>query len=113
MDITRFPEESLVAQRLERLAELYEQGQASDLMTRTLDKLLLYEADLSRAQLGQLRGDLEQFEQQYGIESAEFYRRFQAGDTDDRMDYVEWASLFQMAQNLEKRIALLTAEEGA
>jgi len=113
MTITRSSEESLVAERLERLAELYEQGQASELMTRTLDKLMLYEADVSRAQLSQLRTDLAQFEQQYGLESAEFYRRFRGGETDDRMDHVEWASLFQMAQNLEKRIALLTAEEDA
>ena len=42
MAITRSSEENLVAQRLERLAELYEQGQASDLMTHTLDKLMVY-----------------------------------------------------------------------
>ena len=113
MAITRSSEESHVAQRLGRLAELYEQGQASELMTRTLDKLMLYEADVSRAQLSQLRMDLAQFEQEYGLESAEFFRRYSSGETDDRMDYVEWASLFQMAQNLGKRIALLTAEESA
>jgi hypothetical protein len=50
--------------------------------------------------LGQLESDLAEFEKQYGLSSAEFYHRFQAGQTDDRMDYVEWASLVQMRDNL-------------
>ncbi len=37
-----------VTQRLHTLAELYQQGQASELMERTLDKLLAYEADVCR-----------------------------------------------------------------
>ena len=44
--------------------------------------------------------------------SAEFYRRYQGGQTDDRMDFVEWASLVQMAANLEQRLRVLTGESG-
>jgi hypothetical protein len=96
--------------RLRTLAQLYQQGQASDLMERTLDKLFVYEADVCREQLGQLQADLAEFEQRYGLSSAEFYRHFQAGQTDDRMDYVEWASLIQMANNLQERLRVLTGE---
>jgi len=99
-----------VAQRLQTLAQLYQQGQASVLMDRTLNKLLIHEADVCRAQLSQLQADLADFEQQYSLSSAEFYRRFKAGQTDDRMDYVEWASLVQMHDNLQKRLRLLTGE---
>jgi hypothetical protein len=101
---------SSAAQRLRTLARLYQQGQASELMERTLDKLMTYEADTCREQLGQLQRDLAEFEQQYSLSSAEFYRRFQAGQTDDRMDYVEWASLVQMRDNLRKRLSLLTGK---
>jgi AraC-like DNA-binding protein len=101
---------SAVAQRLQTLARLYQQDQASELMERTLDKVLAYEADLCRAQLNQLQADLAEFEQRYGLSSTEFYRRFQTGQTDDRMDYVEWASLVQMRDNLQKRLHLLTGE---
>jgi len=101
---------SVTAQRLQTLAQLYQQGQASELIERTLDKVLTYEADVCRAQLGQLQQDLAEFEQRYGLSSAEFYRRFQAGQTDDRMDYVEWASLVQMHSNLRQRLRLLTGE---
>jgi hypothetical protein len=42
--------------------------------------------------------------------SVEFYQQFQAGQTSDAMDYVEWASLIQMADNLTKRLRLLGGE---
>ena len=101
---------TLTAERLYALAELYQQGQVSDLMDRTLEKLLRHEADQCHALLSQLEADLAAFEQKYHLSSTEFYRQFQAGHTSDDMDYVEWASLVQMADNLKKRLRLLTSE---
>ncbi len=74
-------------------------------MTRTVDKLLAYEAETCRIQLQQIQEDLKEFEKKYGIASTTFYQNFQNGNTDDRMDYVEWASLIQMAYNLEERLS--------
>ena len=101
---------TMTAGRLHALAELYQQGQVSDLMDRTLEKLLRHEAEQCQAQLSQLQSDLAEFEQKYHLSSSEFYRQFQAGQTSDEMDYVEWASLVQMAENLAKRLRLLTGE---
>lgn len=101
---------TLTAERLHALATLYQQGEGSDLMDRTLEKLLHHEAEQSRALLSQLQADLAEFEQKYHLSSTAFYRQFQAGQTGDEMDYVEWASLVQMAANLEKRLRLLTGE---
>jgi hypothetical protein len=97
-----------IANHLQKLARLYEHQRASQVMTRTLDKLLRYEIEFSQEQLNELQVDLHQFEQKYGFSSDEFFRQFQAGQTDDRMDYVEWASLVQMARNLETRLDLLS-----
>jgi len=55
----------VTAERLRALAELYEQGQVSDLMERTLAKLLRQEADACQVQLRQLQADLPEFEQKY------------------------------------------------
>jgi hypothetical protein len=99
-----------ISQRLRTLAQLYQQGRPSEMMERALDKMLLYEADTCREQLAELETDLAEFEQRHALSSAEFYQRFQAGQTDDRMDYVEWASLVQMADNLRARLRLLTDE---
>ena len=104
---------ALTAERLHALAELYQQGQVSELMDRTLEKLLRHEAEQCHAQLRQLQADLAEFEQKYQLSSTEFYRQFQAGHIGDAMDYVEWASLAQMADNLKKRLRLLTGEANA
>ena len=101
----------VIARQLPAMAQLYKRQQASEVMTRTLDKLLHYEAENSRQQLTELQQDLALFEQQYGMTSAEFYQRFQAGKLGDDMDYVEWASLVQMSRNLEERLELLSRPE--
>ena len=93
------------------LAQLIQSGQASELMDRTLDKLVQSEIDASRTKFRELRQDLAVFEEQYRLSSAEFYKSFQMGLTDDRMDYIEWASLFQMKENLRRRLKILTGEE--
>ena len=99
--------------RLEQLAQMYRHDQVSEVMERTLAKLFQYEADVCRGQLAQLTQDLAEYEQQYGQPSQAFYAQFQQGCTDDRMDYVEWASLFQMAQRLQQRMQLLDIGEHA
>ena len=103
----------LTAKRLHALAELYQQGQVSELMDHTIEKLLRHEAEQCQAQLRQLQADMAEFERKYHLTSPEFYRQFQAGHTSDDMDYVEWASLVQMADNLQKRLRLLTGEADA
>ena len=107
------PAKTMTAERLYALAELYQQGQVSELMERTLEKLLRQEAEACQAQLRQLQADLREFEQKYHRSSTEFYQQFQAGETSDDMDYVEWASLIQIADNLAKRLRLLTGEADA
>ena len=104
---------TVTAERLHALAELYQQGHVSELMERTLEKLLRQEAEVCQAQLRQLQADLAEFEQKYQRSSTEFYQQFQAGQTGDEMDYVEWASLVQMADNLKKRLRLLSGEAEA
>lgn len=99
-----------IAQKLEQLAEMCRQGHASDMMLKTLHKLFGYEARSCLSQLEELRQALSDFEQRHGMSSDLFYRRFKAGETDDRMDFVEWASLVQMTRRLEKRLALLETD---
>ena len=94
-------------ERVQVLQKLYKQGQGSDIVDLALEKLFAYELDTCQRQLVQLEEDLAEFEQQYVVSSAQFYSEFQAGNRGDAMDYVEWASLVQMADRLRQRIALL------
>ena len=65
-------------------------------------KVQQYERDLAG-----LQEDLRTFENEYAMTSAEFFAKFQKGDGGDEMDFIEWAALYQMRQNLlEKKEAL-------
>jgi hypothetical protein len=95
------------AERVQILEQLYDRGQGSELLDLTLEKLFAYELRNTQQQLEELEQDLAEFEERYELSSAEFYRRFQAGEMGDDMDYVEWASLHQMAERLRERTRLL------
>jgi len=40
--------------------------------------------------------DLVLLEQQYGMDSDQFYERFQRGELGDDLDYFDWAAKFEM-----------------
>ena len=93
------------------LAELYEKKQVSDLTAQTLNKLVDMETSRIRMQLEDIERVLADYEKQYGMSSAEFFQKYDSGQTDDRMDYVEWASLTQMAEHLRQKLESISVEE--
>ncbi len=98
------------AQQVGKLAKLYENGQVSETTARALTKVVDFEISQLRADLDATQQDLLAFENRYNLSTEEFFRQWQAGQTDDSMDYVEWASLAQMAENLRKRLEFLSSE---
>lgn len=96
--------------RVRGLAKLYEKGQVSDLTAQTLNKLVDMEISQGRADLAATEKDLQEFEQRFHMSTAEFFAKWQAGETSDELDLVEWASLAQMARRLRERLELLTSE---
>lgn len=98
-------------QALNKLTSLAKSGQTSDSFARNVHKLLGMEINQLEIDLAATEKDLSEFERQYNLSTAEFFRQWNAGKTDDRMDYVEWASLAQMAENLQKRLELLKGEK--
>ncbi|MFH1907703.1 MAG: hypothetical protein ABIL11_10060 [Chloroflexota bacterium] len=51
-------------------------------------------------QIKATKKDLAGFEKQYGMSTIDFFRKYIEGETDDRMDFIEWASLAQMIVSL-------------
>jgi len=69
-----------------------------------------HSADQTR--LDDLNAELAEFERRYGMTSDEFHRLYQTGRTDDRMDFVEWASLAQMAESVPSGCGRLVLSAG-
>lgn len=93
-----------------KLFQLYESGQVNETTARNLNKILDLEVNQLQIDLAATEKDLGELERQYNMSTTDFFRQWQAGEIDDRMDYVEWASLAQMADNLRKRLEFLTSE---
>jgi len=90
------------------LAELYEKKQISSLTAQTLNKAVEYEVSQSQTQLTEIEKVLADYEKQFNLSTVEFFKRYQAGQTDDSAESVEWASLAQIAESIRKRLALLS-----
>lgn len=89
-------------------AELYEKNQVSNLTAQTLNKAVEYEASQSQAQLEEIEKVLTEYERKFNLPTAEFLKRYQAGQTDDSIESVEWASLALMAESIRQRLTLLS-----
>ena len=96
--------ESKTVSRLQSLLDLYRDGYQSAVVDQTVSKLISLEARQCHAELQRLSARLAEYEQRYGIASAEFYRRFRAGTMGDDMDFVEWSVFWDMHQATQKRL---------
>jgi len=74
---------------------------------RILGKLLDNVLSQQRLRVRQYERELGEFEERYGLESATFYRRFEAGEMGDAMDYFEWAGLYELYQKAQGKIRRL------
>ena len=95
--------------KLKVLERLYRQGVWSEVFDRTIDKLLDIEVEQTLAEKEDLERRLAAFETRYGMESADFYQRFRAGELGDEMDFVEWSVFYEMYQALLQRLEMLGA----
>jgi hypothetical protein len=100
-------ESQKVSRKLSALARLYETRQASELMQQTLNKLFDVELNNAQKDYDLLSGDLAEFEEKYNMESAEFFAQFEKGELGDDMDFISWASLYQMRERVRQRLELL------
>jgi len=73
-------------------------------LDRILGKLLDVALSHHRLRLERYEHDLREFENRFDMESATFYRRFEAGELGDAMDFFEWAGLYELWQALRERI---------
>ncbi len=90
--------------KLEVLKDTYSDEAELDLI---LGKLLDVTLNQHRLRLERYERDLREFEERYGMESATFYRRFEAGELGDEMDFFEWAGLYELRQDIVEKIQRL------
>lgn len=90
--------------KLEILKDTYSDEVELD---QILEKLLDIVLSQHRLRLERYERDLREFESRYSMESATFYRRFEAGELGDAMDFFEWAGLYELYQDILEKIRRL------
>ena len=96
--------------RLRHLEALYRRGYRSQLVDRSLDKIISLERTAASRQLAELQERLRRLEVQYQMSSTDFYRRFRAGELGDAADFVEWSAFYEMCESVRRGLDLLGAE---
>lgn len=96
--------------RLHFLEALYRRGYRSEVVERSLDKIISLERAVARRELADLQERLRAFETRYQMPSGDFYQRFQAGELGDSMDVVEWSVFYEMWESVRERVEMLEAE---
>jgi len=84
----------------QKLAVLSEACSDSTEFDLVFEKLLDLTRSQQRLRLARYERDLREFEERYSMDSATFYRRFEAGELGDAMDFCEWAGLYELRQDL-------------
>jgi hypothetical protein len=76
-------------------------------MELAIEKLLKREASRLDDLKQRLVRQKSEFEAKYGLDSEEFYRRYEKGLMGDEIDYVEWSATIDMLAGIERRASLL------
>lgn len=72
-------------------------------ISQTITKMLDYKIQKYDEEINRLNKDLKKFERKYKKESSVFFGDFSKGKFGDNIDFIEWASLYRMRNNLLKK----------
>lgn len=77
------------------------------LIESTLGKLIDREIFMLRSKMGRYDQMSGEFEQKYGMKFDKFKKRFEEGDIEGDMDYLEWSSVVDAKKHCEEKINAL------
>ena len=92
---------------LQHLTALYRQGHRSPVVDLAVEKLVTLEREHARHEADELDQKLKAYEQQYRLDSDDFYRRFRAGELGDDIEPVEWSIFYEMRAAVRQRLTVL------
>lgn len=88
--------------------EKYIQGCGEDkVVSMPLSKLFDYKVQIYDKHIKELILAMKEYEQKYNMDSDNFYQAFKSGKLGDAMDFVDWASMYQMQKRIIARKHLL------
>jgi len=80
--------------------------------SQLLDKVIYFLTEKDRKKLAGFREKLAALEQKYGMNTAEFQQRFDAGELGDAPQWLDWDGYAALAASLEAKLAATEAGRG-
>ncbi|OFZ18289.1 MAG: hypothetical protein A2Z20_11625 [Bdellovibrionales bacterium RBG_16_40_8] len=96
--------------RLQHLENFYRRGYRSDIIDRSIDKIIALEKIAAQRDKLDLQEKLRKFEEKYQLSSEDFYSKFRKGEMGDALDFVEWSVFYEMWESVHERLKILEAE---
>ncbi len=96
-------------QRLEQYVSA-DNAATDPVIDMVMNKLLTREKERMIELQSRLANDLGSFEKKYAMTSDVFCQRYERGEMDDAMDFVEWSATWEMLRNTKKRLTLLETD---
>lgn len=93
--------------KVKNLEKFIQKHGDDSVISQTITKMLDYKIQKYGDEVNRLKKDLKKFERKYKKESHVFFDEFNKGRLGDEMDFIEWASLYQMRSKLLKKKAEL------
>ncbi|MCS4541565.1 MAG: hypothetical protein HY929_04485 [Euryarchaeota archaeon] len=90
--------------KIKLLEELAKLGLEDKVVIKTIEKLALYKIESLERDLKDIKSKLKEFEKKYKISSKDFLKKYNAGELGDEVNFVQWASLLDMAERVEGRL---------
>ena len=104
---------SAILEQIKSLERIYTEGYADSFLDRSLQKIVAYQLARDQADLAVLEQDLNALEEEYGMDSEEFHRRYSEGELSDDVDFMEWNALYKMYTRLWARLDILQGRDQA
>ena len=102
---------SATASNLDRLKELYTAGFQNSFLDNALNRIIDRQVARDEADLARTSMELVKFEQQYELNSSEFWSHYQKGQMADTADFMEWNILYKMRQRIVNRLNILRGSD--
>lgn len=100
-----------VINKIKVLEELARLGADDEVFLQAIDKLTRYKIEELEKDLKEIESLLTTFEDKYNMKNDEFLVKFESGKLNDEMDYLEWSSLLDMRDRINKRLEIIRVPE--
>ncbi len=96
-----------VIYKIRILEELARLGDEDEVFLQAIDKLARYKIEELEKDLKEIEAQLSVLENKYMMKNEEFSYKFESGELGDDTDYIEWSSLLDMRERINKRYAII------